>query len=272
MTPSVPARRPADAVIDVSGKVAMVTGCSSGMGRADAKALAAHGAAVALCARRVDRLVELAAEIDREGGRAVVVPLDVSVVSGVRRAVETIEDQLGPVDILVNNAAVTRQSAVVDVEEEYFDWIYGTNIKGAFFVAQAVARQMIGNARPGSIINVGSMTALRPVRRQAVYSSAKAALIHASKVMALEWAPYGINVNVICPGYIATEMSAGFEDTPVGQRFIERLPRQRVGDPYDLTGLVLLLASERSSRLITGTVIQVDDGAVLSDGLDGLTN
>ena len=90
--------------------------------------------------------------------------------------------------------------------------------------------------------------------------------------MALEWAPYGINVNVICPGYITTEMNVGFEDTPVGQRFIERLPRQRVGDPFDLTGLVLLLASQKASRLITGTVIQVDDGAVLSDGLDGLTD
>jgi NAD(P)-dependent dehydrogenase (short-subunit alcohol dehydrogenase family) len=255
-------------VVDVRNKVAMVSGCSSGMGRADAKALAAHGAVVALCARRVERLEDLAAEIEKDGGRALVVPMDASVVADVRRAVDTIEAQLGPINILVNNAAVTKQAAVLDVEEDYFDWIYGTNIKGAFFVAQAVARRMITHGGGGSIINISSMTALRPVRRQAVYSSAKAALIHASKVMALEWAPHGINVNVICPGYIATEMSAGFEDTPIGKKFIERLPRKRVGDPFDLTGLILLLASEHSSRLITGTVIQVDDGAVLSDGLD----
>lgn len=235
-------------VIDVEGKVAMVTGCSSGMGRADAIALAEHGAVVALCARRTGRLEALAQEIEGKGGRALSVPLDVSDVAAVRSAVDSIGEKLGPIDILVNNAAVTRQAPVLDAEPEYFDWIYGTNIRGSFFVAQAVARQMIKNGRAGSIVNVSSMTALRPIRRQAVYSSAKAALIHASKVMALEWAPYGINVNVICPGYIATEMNVGFEDTPVGQRFIERLPRQRVGDPFDLTGLVLLLASQRSSR------------------------
>lgn len=259
-------------IIDVKDKVAMVSGCSSGMGRADAKALAAHGAIVALCARRVDRLEELAAEIKADGGRALVVPMDASNVENVRQAVATIEQELGPISILINNAAVTLQSPVIDVEEDYFDWIYGTNIKGSFFVAQAVARQMIKHGIEGRIINISSMTALRPVRRQAVYSSAKAAVIHASKVMALEWAPYNINVNVICPGYIATEMSAGFDETPVGKKFIERLPRQRVGDPVDLTGLVLLLSSGEASRLITGTVIQVDDGAVLSDGLDGLTD
>jgi NAD(P)-dependent dehydrogenase (short-subunit alcohol dehydrogenase family) len=259
-------------VIDVAGKTAMVTGCSSGMGRAHAIALAEHGATVALCARRADRLEELASQITAAGGRALAVPLDVSDVEAVRASVEHIGAELGPIDILVNNAAVTKQAPVIEAEPEYFDWIYGTNIRGSFFVAQAVARQMIAAGRPGSIINVSSMTALRPVRRQAVYSSAKAALIHASKVMALEWAPHGINVNVICPGYIATEMSAGFDETPVGQKFIERLPRQRVGNPFDITGLMLLLASERSARLITGTVIQVDDGAVLSDGLDGLTD
>jgi NAD(P)-dependent dehydrogenase (short-subunit alcohol dehydrogenase family) len=257
-------------VIDVRDKIAMVSGSSSGMGRADAKALAAHGAIVALCARRVDRLEELATEIKGDGGQALVVPMDASIVSSVRGAVATIGKELGPVDILVNNAAVGKQSPVIDVEEEMFDWIYGTNIKGSFFVAQAVARQMIENEREGRIINISSLVALRPVRDQAVYSSAKAALIHASKVMALEWAPYKINVNVICPGFISTEMSEGFENTPLGKKFLEMLPRRRVGDPSDLTGLVLLLASGQASRLITGTVIQVDDGGLLADGLGRL--
>jgi NAD(P)-dependent dehydrogenase (short-subunit alcohol dehydrogenase family) len=257
-------------VVDVRGKVAMVSGCSSGMGRADAKALAEHGATVALCARRVERLQELAAEIKSDGGRALVVPMDVSVVSDVRSAVDRIGNELGPIDILVNNAAVAaKQGPVIDVEEDDFDRTYGTNIKGAFFLAQAVARQMIANGKAGRIINIGSMVALRPVRRQSVYSSSKAALIHASKVMALEWAPYKINVNVICPGYISTEMSAGFAETELGRLFLKALPRQRIGDPTDLTGLVLLLASGQSSRLITGTVIQVDDGAFLADGLAG---
>ena len=126
-------------VIDVEGKVAMVTGCSSGMGRADAIALAEHGAVVALCARRTGRLEALAQEIEGKGGRALSVPLDVSDVAAVRSAVDSIGEKLGPIDILVNNAAVTRQAPVLDAEPEYFDWIYGTNIRGSFFVAQAVA-------------------------------------------------------------------------------------------------------------------------------------
>jgi len=260
-----------DQVIDVKGKVAMVTGCSSGLGRAFAKALARHGARVALCARRADRLQELAAEIAKEGGSALAVPLDVSDVSATRDAAARIERDLGPIDILVNNAAVTKQAAVVDAEPDYFDSIYATNIRGAFFVAQAAARQMIKHQRHGRIVNIGSDAALRTMRRQAVYSSAKAALIHASKVMALEWAPYNINVNVVCPGYIATEMSAGFENTPVGKSFISSLPRGRVGKPEDLAGMILLLSSGEAARFITGTVIQVDDGWLLSDGAQGLT-
>ena len=262
-----------NSVIDVRDKVAMVTGCSSGMGRAEAKALAAHGATVALCARRVDRLNDLAAEIKSDGGEALVVPMDASVVSNVRASVATIGKELGPIDILVNNAAIGgSQSPILDVEEDLFNLVYETNFKGAFFVAQAAARQMIEHEREGRIINVSSMVALRPVRQQAVYSSAKAALIHASQVMALEWAPHKINVNVICPGFISTEMSAGFESTPLGAQFLEMLPRRRIGESADVTGLVLLLASSQASRLITGTVIQVDDGAVLADGLHGLTS
>lgn len=259
-------------IIDVQGKVAMVTGCSSGMGRAFAKALAAHGASVALCARRAGRLEELASEIARDGGKALVVPMDVSDVSSTRSGAAIIERTLGPIDILLNNAAVTKQAQVIDAEPELFDSIYATNIRGAFFVAQAAARQMIKHSRQGRIVNIGSDVALRPYRRQAIYSSAKAALIHASKVMALEWAPYHINVNVVCPGYIATEMSAGFENTPIGKSFIGTMPRKRIGKPEDLVGMVLLLSSGEAARFITGTVIQIDDGWLLSDGADGLTS
>jgi NAD(P)-dependent dehydrogenase (short-subunit alcohol dehydrogenase family) len=258
--------------IDVRGRVAMVTGCSSGMGRAFAKALAASGATVALCARRASRLEELSDEIGKAGGKSLVLPLDVADVPAVRAAVDTIEEKLGPLDILVNNAAVTKQAAVIDAEPEYFDSIHSINIRGAFFVAQAAARQMIRHKKHGRIVNVGSDVALKPYRRQAVYSSAKAGLIHASKVMALEWAPHNINVNVVCPGFIATEMSAGFEDTPIGKAFISTLPRKRIGQPEDLVAMVLLLCSGESVRFVTGTVIQIDDGWLLSDGADGLTS
>jgi NAD(P)-dependent dehydrogenase (short-subunit alcohol dehydrogenase family) len=259
-------------IIDVKGKVAMVTGCSSGMGRAYAKALAAHGAKVALCARRADRLEELAAEIRRDGGSCLVVPMDVSNVPNVRAGAAIIESTMGPIEILVNNAAITKQALVIDAEEDYFDSIYNTNIRGSFFVAQTAARQMIKHGIKGRIVNISSDVALRPMRRQAVYSSAKAAVIHASKVMALEWAPHHINVNVVCPGYISSEMSAGFEDTPIGKRFIDSLPRKRVGQPEDMVGMVLLLCSGEAVRFVTGTVIQVDDGWLLSDGMEGLNN
>lgn len=252
--------------IDVRGKVAMVTGCSSGMGRAYAKALAAQGARVALCARRTDRLESLAAEIKDAGGESLIVTMDVTDVSNIRAGAEKIENELGPIEILVNNAAVTLQSLVVDAEEDYFDWIYRTNIRGSFFVAQTVARQMIKHGIQGRIVNIGSDVGLRPYRKQAVYSSAKAAVIHASKVMALEWATYGINVNVICPGFIATEMSAGFEDSDIGKKFLRSLPRGRIGQPEDLVGMLLLLCSGEPARFITGTVIQIDDGWLLSDG------
>jgi NAD(P)-dependent dehydrogenase (short-subunit alcohol dehydrogenase family) len=256
-------------IIDVKGKVAVVTGSSSGMGRAYAKAFAAHGARVALCARRKERLEEVHAEIKKDGGESLVVPLDVSDVAAGRAAAALIEQKLGPIDILVNNAAVTKQTPVIDAEPEYFDWIYGTNIRGTFFLAQAAARQMIKHKRNGRIVNIASDAALRPMRRQGVYSSAKAAVIHVSKVMALEWAPHGINVNVVSPGFIASEMSAGFEDTPIGKAFLASLPRGRIGKPEDLVGMILLLCSGESARFITGTVIQVDDGWLLSDGFQG---
>lgn len=256
-------------MIDVHGKVAMVTGCSSGMGRAYAKALAAHGAKVALCARRTERLEELSAEIAAAGGTSLVVTMDTSNVSNIRAGAALIERELGPIDILVNNAAITLQALVVDAEEDYFDSIYNTNIKGSFFVAQTAARQMIKHGIEGRIVNIGSDVALRPMRKQAVYSSAKAAVIHASKVMALEWAPYNINVNVICPGYISTEMSAGFEDSEIGKKFIASLPRKRIGQPEDLVGMLLLLCSGQAARFVTGTVIQIDDGWLLSDGMQG---
>lgn len=257
-------------IIDVKGKVAMVTGCSSGMGYAYAKALAEHGAKVALCARRADRLEKLAAEITQAGGTALVVPMDVSKVDEVRAGGAMIEAKLGPIEILINNAAVTKQSLVIDAEPDYFDSIYNTNIRGAFFVAQTAARQMIKHGIKGRIVNVSSDVALKPMRRQAVYSSAKAAFIHASKIMALEWAPYHINVNVVCPGFIASEMSAGFENTDIGKRFLDQLPRKRVGQPEDMLGMVLLLCSGEAVRFVTGTVIQIDDGWLLSDGMEGL--
>lgn len=257
-------------IINVKGKVAMVTGCSSGMGRAYAKALGKLGAKVALCARRAEVLAKVAAEIESEGGTALVVPMDVANVQNVRDGAAIIEAKLGPIEILVNNAAITKQSTVVDAEPDYFDEIYNTNIRGSFFVAQTAARQMIKHGIKGRIVNISSDVALRPMRRQAVYSSAKAAVIHASKVMALEWAPHHINVNVICPGYISSEMSAGFEHTDVGKRFVDMLPRKRIGQPEDMVGMVMLLCSGEAVRFVTGTVIQVDDGWLLSDGMEGL--
>jgi NAD(P)-dependent dehydrogenase (short-subunit alcohol dehydrogenase family) len=187
-------------VNDLHGKVALVTGASSGLGAHFSRTLAAAGARVALAARRVDRLEALAAEL---GGGARGFAMDVTDVAGVRAAVDAVERDCGPIDILVNNSGVTVTSRIVDVEAADWDFILDTNARGAFFVAQAVARRMLARDTQGRIINVASTAGLKPLSMIGVYSISKAAVVHMTRAMAVEWARHGIAVNAICPGYIA---------------------------------------------------------------------
>jgi NAD(P)-dependent dehydrogenase (short-subunit alcohol dehydrogenase family) len=256
--------------IDLSGRVALVTGASSGLGEQFARALARAGAAVVLASRRVERLKALRAAIEGEGGDAHVVALDVTDMDSIRAAVAHAETEVGSIDILVNNSGVSTTQRLQDVTEEDFDFIFDTNVRGAFFVAQEVGRRMIARARgaaPGSftggrIINIASMAGLKVLPQIGAYCMSKAAVVQMTRAMALEWGRFGINVNAICPGYIDTELNHHHWQTEQGRKLVDMLPRKRLGQPEDLDGLLLLLASGQS-HFINGAVIAADDGFAL---------
>jgi len=243
----------------LDGKNALVTGASSGLGRRFATILASAGARVAVAARRTDRLATLQAEIERAGGRAHAVTLDVTDVASVRAGVAAAAAALGPLDILVNNSGVSVTKRAGEIEETDYDFVMDTNAKGAFFVAQAVGRAMIAAKRPGRIINIASAAGLRALGQLSVYCMSKAAVIHMTRALALEWGRHGINVNALCPGYIETEINRDYWETEGGRKLVAMLPRRRVGQPEDLDALLLLLASEHSG-FVNGAVIAADDG------------
>ena len=253
--------------IDLSGRVAFVTGASSGLGAQFARTLAAAGAGVVLAARRVERLKELRAEIESEGGVAHVVTLDVTNHASIKAAVAHAETEMGGIDILVNNSGVSNTQKLTDVQPDDYDYVMGTNTRGAFFMAQEVAKRMIARSKgeaPGTytggrIVNVASVAGLRVVAQLGVYCMSKAAVVHMTRAMALEWGRFGINVNALCPGYIDTEINHHHWQTESGQKLVQMLPRKRVGKPQDLdTLLVTLCANE--SHFVNGAIISADDG------------
>jgi NAD(P)-dependent dehydrogenase (short-subunit alcohol dehydrogenase family) len=256
--------------IDLSGRVALVTGASSGLGLQFAKTLASAGAAVVLAGRRVERLKALRAEIEASGGVAHVVELDVTDHDSIKAAVAHAETEMGSIDILVNNSGVGRTQKLTDATPDDYDFIMNTNAKGAFFVAQEVGKRMIARAKgsaPGTftggrIVNIASVAGLRVLGQIGVYCMSKAAVVHMSRAMALEWGKYGINVNALCPGYIDTEINHDQWGTEHGQKFIATLPRKRVGHPQDLDAVLMMLCANES-HFINGAVIQADDGFAL---------
>jgi NAD(P)-dependent dehydrogenase (short-subunit alcohol dehydrogenase family) len=256
--------------IDLSGRVALVTGASSGLGTQFAKTLAAAGAAVVLAGRRVERLKTLRAEIEGDGGDAHVVGLDVTDIGSIKSAVAHAETEMGTLDILVNNSGVSTTQRLTDVSEDDYDYILDTNTKGAFFVAQEVGKRMIARAKgaaPGTftggrIVNIASMAGLRVLGQIGVYCMSKAAVVHMTRAMALEWGRYGINVNAICPGYIDTEINHHHWQTEQGQKLIGMLPRKRIGQPQDLDAVLMMLCANES-HFVNGAVVQADDGFAL---------
>jgi NAD(P)-dependent dehydrogenase (short-subunit alcohol dehydrogenase family) len=249
-------------------KVALVTGASSGLGARFARVLAANGALTVLAARRVERLKDLRAEIEADGGAAHVVALDVTEQESIREAVERTEREVGPIDILVNNSGVSTTQRLVDVTPVDFDFVVGTNLKGAFFVASEVARRMIARAKGqadfrGRIVNIASVAGLQVLPQIGLYCISKAAVIQMTKAQALEWGRYGINVNALCPGYIRTEINDAHWDTEAGQKLMQMLPRKRLGKPEDLDGALLLLVADES-QFINGAILTTDDGLSVS--------
>ena len=248
---------------DLSGKVALVTGASSGLGVHFARTLSAAGAAVALAARRADRLASLQAELHQAGSKAAAIELDVQAVESIAKAFETLEAQLGALDIVVNNAGISIVKPALEMPEEDWDSVVDTNLRGAWLVAQTAARRWVAARRPGVIVNIASILGLRTIGQVAPYNASKAGLIHLTRALAMEWARHDIRVNALCPGYIETEMNSDFWKTPAGQRLIERIPQRRIGKPEHLDGALLLLASDAGS-FMTGSVLTVDGGHTVS--------
>ena len=253
--------------IDLSGRVALVTGASGGLGAQFARTLAKAGAGVVLAARRMDRLKTLRAEIEADGGDAHVVTLDVTDPDSIKAAVAHAETEMGTIDILVNNSGVSTTQKLIDVTPEDFDYVMDINTRGAFFVAQEVGKRMIARSRgaaPGTftggrIVNVASMAGLRVLGQIGVYAMSKAAVIHMTRAMALEWGRYGINVNALCPGYIDTEINHHHGQTEAGQKLVQMLPRKRVGQPKDLDAVLMMLCANES-HFVNGAIISADDG------------
>ena len=253
--------------IDLSGRVAFITGASSGLGAQFARTLARAGAGVVLASRRVEKLKELRARIEGEGGDAHVIELDVTDHDSIKSAVAHAETEMGSIDILVNNSGVSTTQRLQDVTPEDYDFIFDTNVKGAFFVAQEVGKRMLARSRgaaPGSftggrIINIASMAGLKVLPQIGAYCMSKAAVVQMTRAMAMEWGRFGINVNAICPGYIDTEINHHHWQTEQGQKLVAMLPRKRVGSPEDLDALLVMLASDQS-HFINGAVIAADDG------------
>lgn len=253
--------------IDLSGRVAFVTGASSGLGAQFARTLSKAGAAVVLASRRLDRLKDLRSEIEGAGGDAHAIELDVTDIDSIKSAVAHAETEVGSIDILINNAGVSTSQRMQDVAPEDFDFVFNTNVRGAFFVAQEVGKRMLARAvgaAPGTytggrIVNIASMAGLRVLPQIGVYAMSKAALVQMTKAMALEWGRFGINVNAICPGYIDTEINHRRWQTEQGKKLVQMLPRKRLGQAGDLDALLVLLCADQS-HFINGAVISADDG------------
>ena len=243
----------------LDGKIALVTGAGSGLGRNFAQTLADAGATVALAARRREKLDETAKTISDAGGNAICVGLDVTESASIKDCIAEIESSVGTIDILVNNAGIARQGFLVDITEDDWDAVIDTNLKGVFLLAQRVAQSMIKAGKPGSIINIASILGLRVSKALASYIAAKSAVVQLTKAMALEWARHGIRVNAIAPGFFITEMNQEQFDAGAGEILTKGVPMRRVGELEELSGPVLLLASDAGS-FMTGSTIEVDGG------------
>jgi len=249
-------------LFDMRGRHVLVTGGGTGLGQRFATTLARAGATVTLAARRIDRLEETARAIRAHGGTAFCVPMDVASSASVAQAFGAIA-ATGPLDVLVNNAGVAADKLLLDVSEDEWDEVHAANLRGAWLVAREAARAMIAAGRGGAIVNIASILGSAVQKATGPYSAAKAGLLQLTRSMALEWAKHGIRVNAIAPGYYRTDMAADFLDSDAGQQLLRRIPQRRLGEPPELDGAILLLASPASSY-ITGSVLTVDGGLSLA--------
>ncbi len=251
---------------DLTNRVVLVTGASSGLGACFARDAATNGAAVALAARRAERLTELKQEIEAGGGRAAVIEMDVADEASVSAGFDAAQAALGPVNSVIANAGMNVPSSALGLSIADFDTVMDVNLRGVFITAREAAKRMIANGSPqsgdGRIVLVGSVGSHRVLEKLVAYNASKAAVLMMGKALAKEWALKGINVNVICPGWIATELNSAWLASPAGQALVAGFPRKRAMQPEELLPMVRLLLSD-ASRAITGGGFELDDGQSL---------
>ncbi len=248
----------------IAGRRVLVTGASGGLGEHFARLVARHGGAVAVGARRVDKLHALVDELKGLGAAdAAAVALDVADEASVEAALEAAEGALGPLDVLVNNAGISTTTAALDTPAAEFDRVIGTNLRGVWLTSVGAARRWREAGRAGAIVNVASILGLRVAGGVAPYTASKAAVVQLTEALALEWARHRIRVNALAPGYIATDINRDFFETEAGQALIRRIPLRRLGRPEDLDAPFLLLAGE-AAPWMTGAVVPVDGGHLVS--------
>ncbi|NKC14469.1 MAG: SDR family NAD(P)-dependent oxidoreductase [Gammaproteobacteria bacterium] len=250
-------------LFSMAGERVLITGASSGLGHHFAKVLAGAGADVALASRRLDTLQELADDIRAEGRTAHCYAMDVLDAQGVEATVKAAIDDLDGLSVLINNAGVTETVGFVQQSKESWDRIIDTNLNGAWAVARAVAEHMSTAGQGGNIVNIASVMSFRVAGHLAAYCASKGALLQLTRSMGLELARYGIRVNALAPGYIATPFNENYFATGAGQKIIARIPQRRLGQVGDLDGAILLLAS-KASAYMTSTVVHVDGGHLQS--------
>ena len=247
-----------ESLFSLKGKTALITGGGTGLGRDFARTLAAAGAKVILAARRLEKLEQTVTELAAAGFDASALTLDVTDRTSVDALFARCA-QIGVIDILVNNAGIIGTPSLLDVSEEEWHLIINTNLSGSWRVARGFVTQLSAAKRGGRIINISSLLAVSAQKGTAPYAASKAALLQLTRSMAIEWARYGINVNAIMPGYIATDIAEDFLQSDVAVALQKRIPLRRLGDPADLRGAMLLLAAPAGAYM-TGSVVTVDGG------------
>jgi NAD(P)-dependent dehydrogenase (short-subunit alcohol dehydrogenase family) len=251
---------------DLSNRVVLITGASSGLGAHFARIVSASGAKVVLAARRADRITALASELELAGGHALAIEMDVSDEASVQKAFDAAEHRFGSIDSVIANAGMNVQGSALELPIEEFDRLIAVNVRGVFLTVREGARRMLANGAKerahGRVVIISSLAATKVEAGIAVYSASKAAVRQLGKTLARDWVTQGINVNSVCPGYIETELNSEWFKTERGAKQIARMPRKRLQSEGSLDAMVLYLSSDASAE-VTGTAFDIDDGQLL---------